>query len=67
MVPWDFPRDFFGKRGDGVQTALQKAMALILTQDLELMHILGVTAKMSLQSSLIALLLGVLAVKIGLT
>ncbi len=40
-------------------TALQKALALILSQDLELMHILGVTARMSLQSSLLALLLGV--------
>ena len=42
-----------------MQTALQKAMALIASGDLELIHILGVTAKMSLQSSLIALLLGV--------
>ena len=42
-----------------MQTALQKALALIMSGDLELMHILRVTAKMSLQSSLIALLLGV--------
>ena len=42
-----------------MQTALQKALALIASGDLELMHILGVTAEMSLQSSLIALLLGV--------
>ena len=42
-----------------MQTALQKALALILSADLELMHILRVTAKMSLQSSILALLLGV--------
>ena len=42
-----------------MQTALQKAIALILSADLELMHILRVTAKMSLQSSILALLLGV--------
>ena len=42
-----------------MQTALQKALALILSADLELMHILRVTAKLSLQSSILALLLGV--------
>lgn len=42
-----------------MQTALEKALALILSQDAELMNILGVTAQMSLQSSIIALLLGV--------
>ena len=42
-----------------MQTALEKAIALILTQDAELINILAVTAKMSLQSSIIALLLGV--------
>ena len=40
-------------------TALQKALALILSADAELRNILSVTARMSLQSSLIALLLGV--------
>lgn len=40
-------------------SALEKAMALILSADAELLNILGVTARMSLQSSLIALLLGV--------
>ena len=40
-------------------TALQKAIALILSADAELLNILSVTAQMSLQSSLIALLLGV--------
>ena len=40
-------------------SALQKAIALILSADAELMNILSVTAKMSIQSSLIALLLGV--------
>ena len=42
-----------------MQTALEKAIALILSQDAELMNILDVTARMSLQSSVIALLLGV--------
>ena len=42
-----------------MQTALAKAMELILTRDAELLDILGVTAQMSLQSSVIALLLGV--------
>ena len=40
-------------------TALHKALALILSADAELLNILSVTARMSLQSSLIALLLGV--------
>ena len=40
-------------------SALHKAIALILSADAELLNILGVTARMSLQSSLIALLLGV--------
>lgn len=40
-------------------TALQKAIALILSADAELLNILSVTARMSLQSSLIALTLGV--------
>ncbi len=42
-----------------MQTALQKAIALILSADAELMDILSVTAEMSIQSSLLALLLGV--------
>lgn len=42
-----------------MQTALAKAIELILTRDAELLDILGVTAQMSLQSSVIALLLGV--------
>lgn len=40
-------------------SALQKAIALILSADAELMNILSVTARMSIQSSLLALLLGV--------
>ena len=40
-------------------SALQKAVALIVSADAELLNILSVTARMSLQSSLIALLLGV--------
>ena len=42
-----------------MQTALGKAVALILSKDAELLDILSVTASMSLQSSVIALLLGV--------
>ena len=42
-----------------MQTALAKAIALILSGDAELLNILQVTAQMSLQSSIIALLLGV--------
>ena len=42
-----------------MQTSLQKAVELILSGDRELGNILLVTAKMSLSSSLIALLLGV--------
>lgn len=41
-----------------MQTALEKAIALIVSGDAELMNILAVTAKMSLASSVIALLLG---------
>jgi hypothetical protein len=42
-----------------MHTALSQAMELILTADRELMNIMSVTARMSLSSSLIALLLGV--------
>lgn len=42
-----------------MKTALQKAIELILSGDQELCNILGVTARMSLSSSLIALLIGV--------
>ena len=42
-----------------MQTALAKALALILSKDAELINILGVTARMSLTSSVIALLIGV--------
>ena len=42
-----------------MQTALQKAITLILSADAELLNILRVTGQMSLQSSVIALLLGV--------
>ena len=42
-----------------MQTALQKAIALILSADAELLNILSVTARMSLSSSVIALILGV--------
>ncbi len=41
-----------------MQTALEKAIALILSADAELLNILTVTGKMSLQSSVIALLIG---------
>lgn len=40
-------------------SALRKAIELILSADAELLNILSVTARMSLQSSLIALILGV--------
>lgn len=42
-----------------MQTALQKAINLILTGNAELINILGVTARMSIASSVIALLIGV--------
>ena len=42
-----------------MQSALQKAIALILSADAELLNILTVTAKMSLRSSILALVLGV--------
>lgn len=42
-----------------MQTALAKAIALILSADAELLNILQVTARTSLSSSLIALLIGV--------
>ena len=42
-----------------MKTSVMKAIALILSADAELLDILSVTAEMSLQSSLIALLLGV--------
>lgn len=42
-----------------MHTAFQKAIALIVSGDAELLDILSVTARMSLSSSLIALLLGV--------
>ena len=41
-----------------MKTALLKALALILSRDAELINILTVTAKMSLQSSILALLIG---------
>lgn len=41
-----------------METALMKALELIFSQDAELINILTVTAKMSLQSSVIALLFG---------
>jgi len=41
-----------------MQTALMKAIQLILSKDAELLDILSVTAEMSLQSSILALLIG---------
>ena len=41
-----------------MKTAFLKALELILTRDAELINILGVTAAMSLRSSILALLLG---------
>lgn len=42
-----------------MQTALHKAIALILSADPELLNILDVTARMSIRSSLLALVIGV--------
>ena len=42
-----------------MQSAFQKAIALILSADAELLNILSVTGQMSLRSSLLALVLGV--------
>ena len=42
-----------------MQSALEKALALILSADAELLNILSVTGQMSLRSSLLALVLGV--------
>ena len=42
-----------------MQSALQKAIALILSADAELLNILSVTGQISLRSSLLALVLGV--------
>ena len=42
-----------------MQSALQKAIALILSADAELLNILSITGRMSLRSSLLALVLGV--------
>ena len=42
-----------------MQSALQKALALILSADAELLNILSVTGQISLRSSLLALVLGV--------
>ena len=42
-----------------MQTALEKAIALIVSMDAELLNILAVTARTSLTSSVIALLIGV--------
>lgn len=42
-----------------MKTALAEALNLILEGDLELLNILSTTAKMSLTSSILALLIGV--------
>ena len=42
-----------------MKTAVRKAIALILSRDAELLNVLGTTARMSLSSSLVALLIGV--------
>ena len=41
-----------------MKTSVIKAIQLILASDPELLDILGVTARMSLQSSILALLIG---------
>ena len=42
-----------------MKTAFRKAMELLLSKDAELLNVLGTTARMSLSSSLVALLIGV--------
>ncbi|MBQ9912308.1 MAG: ABC transporter permease [Firmicutes bacterium] len=42
-----------------MKTAIRKAIALILSKDAELLNVLATTARMSLSSSLVALLIGV--------
>ena len=59
MNPVGQPTGFFMKEAHFVHTALEKALDLILSADAELINILGVTARMSLCSSVIALVLGV--------
>ena len=46
------------ERGKTVKTSVMKAIALILSADPELLDILSVTAQMSIQSSIFALLIG---------
>ena len=58
MIPWGNPRDLFQKGVPFVKTSILKAIELILSLDAELLNILGVTAKMSIQSSILALLIG---------
>ena len=41
-----------------MKTSVMKAIALILSADAELLNILSVTAEMSIQSSILALLIG---------
>ena len=41
-----------------MKTSVLKAIALILSKDAELLDILGVTAEMSIQSSILALMIG---------
>ena len=54
------PRDLFSDRKEPfrLKTSVSKAIALIASADPELLNILSVTAEMSLQSSVYALLLG---------
>ena len=53
-----FPTGFFKERGKTVKTSVIKAIELILSADRELLDILSVTAEMSIQSSIFALLIG---------
>lgn len=54
-----YSRPFLKSEELPMQTAFEKAIELITSADAELLNILGVTARMSLSSSLIALLIGV--------
>jgi len=55
--PYDIT--FYRNKGvNGMKTSVMKAIALILSADAELLDILSVTAEMSIQSSIFALLIG---------
>ena len=58
MNPVGQPTGFFKKGGKPMKTSVIKAIQLIFAMDAELLDILSVTAEMSIQSSIFALLIG---------